>query len=92
MIKGRQFLRLTYEQYALASTRGSFYDNNVLMDTKYHRDTNIKQLPPQWKETVEGLKAAAARRAGGHPFSRYRMARQGSSKRCYKYVHGAPAR
>ena len=55
MISGRQLLHLTYEQYALDPTRGSFYDPNHLMDIKYHGDANIEQFLFTWNETVEGL-------------------------------------
>ena len=67
MISGRQLLHLTYEQYALDPTRGSFYDFNHLMDIRYHGDAN-RAVPPHMERDGGGLEqATAARRAGGHP-------------------------
>ena len=106
MISGRQLLHLTYEQYALDPSRGSFCDLNHLMDSRYHGDTNIEQFLPTWNEMVEGLNKlqphdvleaifweqieSSVKKA--RPLSRYWMAKQGSSKRSYKYLYGTLAR
>ena len=106
MTSGRQLLHLTYEQYALDPTRGSLYYLNHLMDIKSHGYANIEQFLLTWNETVEGLskpqphdvleailwKQIEPSAKMAQPFSRYLMAKQGSSKRSYKYLHGTLAR
>ena len=106
MTSGRQLLHLTYEQYALEPTCGSLYDLNHLMDIRYHGDTNIEQFLLTWNETVKGLnkpqphdvleailwKQIESSVKMAQPLSRYRMAKQGSSKRSYEYLDGTLAR
>ena len=106
MISGRKLPHLTYEQYALDPTRGSFYDLSHLMNIKYHGDANIEQFLHTWNETVEGLskpqphdvleailwKQIESSVKMAQPLSRYRMAKQGSPKRSYKHLHGTLAR
>ena len=106
MISGRQLLHLIFEQYALDPIRGSLYDLNDLMDITYPGDANIEQFLLTWNETAEGLskpqphdvleailwKQIESSVKMAQPLSRYRMAKQGSSKRSYKYLHGTLAR
>ena len=106
VISGRQLLLLTYEQYALDPSRGSYYGLNHLMNLKYPGDANIEQFLLTWDETVEGLskpqphdvleailwKQIESSMRMAQPLSRYQMAKAGSSKRTYKYLHGTLAR
>ena len=76
------------------------------MDIKYHGDANIEQFLLTWNETVEGLskpqphdvleaipwKQVEPSAKMAQPLFRYRMAKQGSSKRSFKYLHGTLAR
>ena len=79
------------------------------MDIKYHGDANIEKFLLTWNETVEGLskpqphdvleailwKQIESSVKVAQPLSRYRMAKQGSSKRSYAQIpprHPRPLR